>query len=45
LKGFGVPGRPGKEAGDLYAVIEVEVPHSLTDKQKKLLDQLRDEGL
>ena len=45
LKGFGVPGRPGKEAGDLYAVIEVEVPNSLTDQQKKLLEQLRDEGL
>ena len=26
LKGFGVPGRTGKPAGDLYAVIDVEVP-------------------
>ena len=45
LKGFGVPGRPGKEAGDLYAVIEVEVPQKLNDRQKELLEKLQDEGL
>lgn len=42
LKGFGVPGRTGKQAGDLYAVIEVEVPKRLSDDQKKLLEKLRD---
>ncbi len=42
LKGFGVPGRPGKQAGDLYAVIEIAVPGELNDKQRKLLEKLRD---
>jgi len=45
LKGFGVPGRPGKEAGDLYAVIEVDVPHQLNDEQKELLEKLKEQGL
>jgi len=42
LKGFGVPGRSGKKAGDLYAVVEVEVPEELSDEQKALLEKLRD---
>ena len=41
LKGFGVPGRSGKKAGDLYAVVEVEVPEKLSDEQKELLEKLR----
>ena len=45
LKGFGVPGRSGKEAGDLYAVIEVEVPKELNDEQKELLEKLQEAGL
>jgi curved DNA-binding protein len=45
LKGFGVPGRPGKQAGDLYAVIEVDVPNELTSEQKALLERLKEEGL
>lgn len=45
LKGFGVPGRPGKQAGDLYAVVEVAVPSELEDKQKKLIEKLRESGL
>lgn len=45
LKGFGVPGRPGKQAGDLYAVIEVEVPKELSNEQKELLEKLQGEGL
>jgi curved DNA-binding protein len=45
LKGFGVPGRPGKQAGDLYAVIEIAVPGELDDKQRKLLEKLRDMDL
>lgn len=40
LKGFGVPGK-----GDLYAVINVEVPKKLTDSQQKLLEQLQEEEL
>ena len=45
LKGFGVPGRPGKQAGDLYVVIEVEVPDSLSDEQRELLQRLQEQGL
>lgn len=42
LKGFGVPGHP---AGDLYAIIEVEVPAELTKEQERLLEKLREAGL
>jgi len=42
LKGFGVPGRTGKQAGDLYAVIEVAVPVELNKEQKGLLEKFRD---
>jgi curved DNA-binding protein len=45
LKGYGVPGRPGKHAGDLYAVIEIAIPEKLSEKQKNLLQQLEDSGL
>jgi curved DNA-binding protein len=40
LKGFGVPNK-----GDLYAVITIEVPKTLTEKQQELLQQIKDEGL
>ena len=43
LKGFGVSSK--EEKGDLYAVIEVEVPSKLTSEQKKLLEELRKAGL
>jgi curved DNA-binding protein len=42
LKGFGVPGRTGNPAGDLYAVLEVEVPAELSDEQSGLLEKLRE---
>lgn len=45
LKGFGVPGHAGKQAGDLYAVINIEVPEELTEEQKALIEKLREEGL
>jgi curved DNA-binding protein len=45
LKGFGVPGRSKKQDGNLYAVIEVEVPKDLSDEQKELLEKLRDLNL
>ncbi|TYO98996.1 curved DNA-binding protein [Geothermobacter ehrlichii] len=44
LKGFGVNGRNG-DSGDLYAVIRVEVPASLTPQQQELLEKLRETGL
>ncbi len=43
LKGYGVPVRGTK--GDLYAIVDVEVPTKLTEKQKKLLEELSKEGL
>lgn len=45
LKGFGVPDRRGSGAGDLYAVVTVKVPETLTAEQQVLLEQLRDNGL
>jgi curved DNA-binding protein len=45
LKGFGVPERRGSAAGDLYAVISVKVPETLTAEQEQLLEKLRDSGL
>jgi curved DNA-binding protein len=43
LKGLGVPAPEGQ--GDLYAVVEVEIPSKLTDEQKTLLEKLREEGI
>lgn len=40
LKGFGVKGRG--RTGDLYAVVDVAVPTSLTDEQRRLLQQLQE---
>lgn len=44
LKGFGVPNRHGG-AGDLYAVVMVKVPETLTAEQELLLEKLRNTGL
>ncbi len=44
LPGFGVPTKGGSR-GDLYAVVEVEVPKRLSAAQKKLLEKLQEEGL
>ncbi len=45
LRGFGVPASAGRPAGDLYAVINVEVPTEIDEKQRKLLEQLAKTGL
>jgi curved DNA-binding protein len=45
LKGFGAPHRSKGGKGDLYAIIEVAVPTTLTPAQKALVEKLRDEGL
>jgi curved DNA-binding protein len=45
LKGFGVPERRGSGAGDLYAVVMVKVPETLTAEQEDLLEKLRNTGL
>ena len=41
LAGKGLP-RPGGGAGDLYAVIMIVVPGSLTDRERQLYEQLGD---
>lgn len=45
LRGYGIAARGKKPAGDLYAVIEVAVPKTLTPEQKKLLEQLKHHNL
>ncbi len=45
LRGYGVPGRAGQPAGDLYVIVEVKVPSHLSSEQKALLEQLRETGL
>ncbi|OEU63006.1 MAG: integrase [Desulfuromonadales bacterium C00003094] len=45
LKGYGVPAKKGQAAGDLYAIIEVEVPNQLNVEQKALLKELKKAGL
>ena len=45
LKGYGVPGRGGRQSGDLYAIIEVDVPKHLDADQQELIEKLRESGL
>jgi curved DNA-binding protein len=45
LRGFGVAASGRRPAGDLFAVIEVAVPKSLTPEQKDLIEKLRDQQL
>jgi len=41
LAGKGLP-KPGGGAGDLYAVLAITVPGTLTEREKKLYEELRD---
>ncbi len=41
LAGKGLP-KPGAGAGDLYAVLSIAVPATLTDAEKKLYEELRE---
>src|SRR5689334_8320580 len=41
LAGKGLP-RPGGGAGDLYAALDIVVPGTLTEREKKLYEDLRD---
>lgn len=45
LRGFGVAASGRRPAGDLFAVIEVAVPKSLTIEQQALVEKLRDQEL
>jgi curved DNA-binding protein len=45
LRGFGVPATGNKPKGDLYVIVEVAVPLSLSTDQQQILEQLRENGL
>lgn len=46
LKGQGMPVYgTGDERGDLYVTLEVDVPATLTDEQRQLVERLRQSGL
>lgn len=45
IKGQGLPSGPMGGRGDLYVKIRVDVPKSLTDEQKEIIESLRDSGL
>jgi curved DNA-binding protein len=40
LRGQGMPGGRGEKAGDLYAVVKIEVPKKLSDRERELFEQL-----
>jgi len=45
LAGHGLPHMHGKDKGDLYVYIHVNMPAKLTKKQKRLIEQLAEAGL
>jgi curved DNA-binding protein len=45
MKGYGMPHFRGKGKGDEYVIINISVPKTLTDKQKKLIESLGNEGI
>lgn len=45
LAGHGLPHMNGKDQGDLYVHIHINMPNKLSEKQKKLVEQLADTGL
>jgi curved DNA-binding protein len=45
IKGYGFPKMGGKGKGDLYVKIDIQLPSSLTQQQRTLIEQLRETGL
>lgn len=45
IKGQGLPSGPIGDRGDLYVKIGVQVPKSLTDEQRALIESLKEAGL
>ncbi len=45
LGGLGLPHMKGKGKGDLYVVIQVQIPKKLTKAQKEIVSQLAEAGL
>lgn len=42
VKGHGLPGLRNNTRGDIHAVVNLQVPHNLTDEQRKLLEDFDD---
>ncbi len=45
LSGYGLPNMRSREKGDLFVIIHIYLPESLSDKQKSLIKQLAKAGL
>jgi len=45
IKGYGLPSGPIGSRGDLYVKLGVNVPETLTDEQKEVVEKLRECGL
>jgi len=45
IKGYGIQHLKGGGKGDLYVKIKIKVPEHITDKQRKLLEELAKEGM
>ncbi len=45
LPGHGIPHMKGNGCGDLFVVINIEMPKKLTEKQKKIIQELKAAGL
>ncbi len=45
LSGYGLPNMRSQEKGDLFVIIRIYLPKSLSDKQKSLINQLAEAGL
>ena len=45
LSGHGLPHMQGRAKGDLYVIIEVDMPKQLTDEQRKMIEKLSASGL
>ena len=43
VNGKGMPSRRGRSHGDLFIKIDVDIPEDLTDEQREILDELRQE--
>jgi molecular chaperone DnaJ len=45
LKGLGIPHFQGEGRGDEYVKVIVKVPKKLTEKSRKLIEELAKEGI
>ena len=45
LKGRGVPAHARGKAGDIYVNVRIQTPARLSAKAKKMIDELRKEGI